>query len=479
MELKGTIKPTRKGVVILVRPNDLIKRLIDIVGKENLLFDIIDLESYAFDGSMYTGRPDVVALPENMEQVVQIVKVAGQNGVAILPRGAGTSLSGGAVPLFGGIVLGFSRMKRILEIDLDNERVIVEPGISNLDLQKMLKKYNYIFAPDPASMKVCTIGGNIAENAGGMHCLKYGNTRDHVLGLEIVMASGEVIYTGDLDNNYASPNLTTMFCGSEGTFGIITKAMLRLTRMTEKVGTLLAVFENLEDAGNAVSEILSKALVPTSLEILNDVITRSLIKYMNADLPSNGVATLLVEVEGYEVELEDQMAKVMASFTANNAITSRIARDQKERSKLWEARQGVNGIFGHLGSGQLVQDPSVPVDKIGQMMRETARIGEKYGLIICQTCHAGDGNLHPGIMYDANSKEQYTKAEEASDEILKIAISLGGSISGEHGIGIEKLRFMPLQFSENDLGFMESIKRILDPTLILNHGKILNLQSNI
>ncbi|WP_434510716.1 FAD-binding oxidoreductase [Desulfitobacterium sp. AusDCA] len=453
---------------------DINKKLMNIVGKENILTDIVDLETYAFDGSMYTGRPDVVVLPENTEQVVEIVKLAVQYNIPILPRGAGSCLSGGAVPVHGGITMGFCNMDRILELDLDNERVIVEPGIVNLNLQEQLRKYGYTFAPDPASMKVATIGGNIAENSGGMHCVKYGNTREHVLGLEIVLASGEVIYTGEMNKKFCSSDLTTFFCGSEGTFGVITKAMLRLTRMSEKVGTLLAVFSSLDDAGNAVSDILSKGLVPTSLEVLNDIITKSLVKYMGVDLPE-GEAILLVETEGYEVELDDQIAIIKDSFESNNAISYRTAENEAERAELWEARQGVNGIFGHLGSGQLVQDTSVPVDKIGDMMRETAKIGKKYGLIICQTVHAGDGNLHPGIIFDAKSEEQYKKAEEASDEILKIAIDFGGSVSGEHGIGLEKLRFMPLQFNQSSLAFMEDFKRIIDPSLVFNKGKVLSL----
>ncbi|MBP2625455.1 MAG: glcD [Firmicutes bacterium] len=416
---------------------EIINQLRLIVGEGNIFTDVFDLEAYSFDSSMYTGLPDVVVLPESVQQVVGVVNLAGQYRVPLMARGAGTCLSGGAVPIHGGIVLGLTKMNKVLELDLDHERIVVETGTVNLAVQKLVKQHGYLFAPDPASMKASTIGGNIAENAGGMHCVKYGNIREHILGLEVVLANGEVILTGEMDREYASPDLTSLFCGSEGTLGIITKAMLRLTLVSEKIGTLLAVFENLDDAGNAVSQILANGLLPSSLEVMNEVITKALIKYMNVDLSPNGEVTLLVEVEGYAVELEAQMAIVRDSFIANHAITFRSAKDQAERAKLWEARQGINGIFGQLGSAQLVQDPSVPVDKIGEMMRETAKIGKKYGVIICQTCHAGDGNLQPAIMYDAKSEKQHKMAEQASDEILKIAIGLGGSVSGEHGIGIE------------------------------------------
>ena len=457
-------------------PRKQLSMMADIVGKNNILTDIIDLETYAFDSSMYNGLPDVVILPETAAQVVAVMKLAAQFDIPLLPRGAGSSLSGGAVPVHGGIVLSLTKMQKILEIDLVNERIIVEPGIINLEVQKALSKYGYFFAPDPASMKISTIGGNIAENAGGMHCIKYGNTRDHILGLEVVLANGDVIRTGDMDDEYVSSDLTTLFCGSEGTFGIVTKAMLRLTRMSEKIGTLLAVFSKLDDAGNAVSQILANGVLPTSLEVMNDVITKSLVKYMNVDLPE-GDATLLVEVEGIEAEMDAQMSVVRESFVANNAITFRMARDQEDRAKIWAARQGVTGIFGHLGSAQLVHDPSVPVDKIGEMMRETDKIGKKYNLIICQVCHAGDGNLHPGIMYDVKSAEQHEMAEKASDDILRLAISLGGNVSGEHGIGLEKKRFMSWQFNEKEISFMELFKRMFDPSLLLNRGKILNLES--
>lgn len=454
---------------------EIIDQLTAIAGEGNVFTDVFDLEAYSFDSSMHTGRPEVVVLPESSEQVVRVVKLAGRYQLPLLARGAGTCLSGGTVPIHGGIVLGLSKMNKVLELDLDNERIVVEPGIVNLTVRKLLQQHGYVFAPDPASMKAATIGGNIAENSGGMHCVKYGNTREHVMGLEVVLPNGEVVLTGEMDREYAGPDITSLFCGSEGTLGIITKAMLRLTPVAEKVGTLLAVFANLDDAGNAVSQILANGLLPSSLEVMNDVITKALIKYMNVDLSASGEATLLVEVEGYAVELEAQMAIVRDSFIANQAISFRMAKNEAERAKLWEARQGINGIFGHLGSAQLVQDPSVPVDKIGEMMREAAAIGRKYGLIICQSCHAGDGNLHPAIMYDAKSAEEHRLAEQASDEILKIAIDLGGSVSGEHGIGIEKLRFMPRQFNKTEIAFMEEFKRMFDPSLLINRGKLLEL----
>ncbi|HHW07215.1 MAG TPA: FAD-binding protein [Clostridia bacterium] len=453
----------------------LVRQLSKIVGKKNALTEKADLETYGYDSSIYFHLPQVVVLPESTEQVSQIIKLANAYKVPVVARGGGTSLSGGAVPIQGGIVIATSRMNKVLEVDVINERAIVQPGITNLDLQHELEKYGYFFAPDPASQRASMLGGNIAENAGGMHCVKYGNTRDHITGLEIVLANGDVVYTGEMDQEYQSPDITNLFCGSEGTLGVITKAMVRLTRCQEAVGTLLAVFGSLEDAGNAVSEIIAHGILPASLEIMDDVIVKSLIKYLNVDLPSEGEAVLIVEVACYEIELETQMAEIIKFFEANNALSYRQATEAAERAQLWWARTAINGIFGLLGEAQLVHDPSVPVDKIGRFMSGAAEIGKKYGLIICKTVHAGDGNLHPAIMFNYSVPGQFEAAEKASDEILQLAIDLGGNITGEHGIGLEKIRFMPWQFSATELNFMKRLKLTFDPEQILNPGKIFEM----
>jgi len=452
----------------------ILKQIIDIVGQENTVTSKISLATYAYDASPYLGKPEVVVFPTNTEQVSAIVKVATENGISIMPRGAGTCLSGGAVAPKGSIVISLAKMNRILEIDPENQVAIVEAGVINKQVQIACEPYGLMFAPDPASQNVSTIGGNIAENAGGIRGVKYGCTKEHVLGLEVVLPSGDVITTGgfltDID---ADIDLTYIFCGSEGTLGLVTKAWLALTPINPDVKTMTAVFDNLEDAGICVSEIIAEGVIPTTMEIMDNTVIRAVEEYAKLGLPRDAEALLLLEIDGFPSELAVQEITILDAFKKNNALDYNIASNEKERQDLWQARRSVNGALGKLKPSNVVQDIVVPRDKLALMLKKVSKIAEKYGIIIGQLAHAGDGNLHPTLLYDHRIPKEADIIEEACDEIFKEALQLGGTLSGEHGIGLEKLKYMPLAFTEASLNYMTKVKSAFDPQNNFNPGKLL------
>jgi len=450
----------------------LVRELQAIVGKGNVLHDRASLAVYEYDASLFRGRPDVVAFASTTEQVSQIVKLANREGIPFVARGAGTNLSGGTAPTRGGIIIDLCRMRRILDIDLENQTALVEPGVYNLALQNALAPLGYYYAPDPASQKVSTLGGNVGENSGGPHCLKYGVTSNHVLGAEVVLPDGDVVWFGGSAQDPPGPDLIGLLVGSEGTIGIATKILLRIMRLPEHVVTILAIFNSLEEAGQAVSDIIAHGMIPATLEIMDNLVIRAVEASVKAGYPEDAEAVLIIELDGLADGMDEQAEKIEEICKSNNALSLRRAKDSAERAELWAGRRGAFGAVARLRPSYLVCDGTVPRTKLPDALREVKRVSEKYGLPIGNVFHAGDGNLHPLILFDGRNPEELERVHKAGTEILEAVARLGGTISGEHGIGTEKLKEMRLIFTEDELEMMRRIKRALDPMDLCNPGKL-------
>ncbi|MBC7927199.1 MAG: FAD-binding protein, partial [Bryobacteraceae bacterium] len=400
---------------------------------------------------------------------------ANRYNIPFVARGAGTGLSGGAIPRAGGITLAFARMNRILEIDLENEVAVVEPGVVNLDITLAVQAQGYFYAPDPSSQRACTIGGNVAENAGGPHTLAYGVTTNHVLGVEAVLPDGRVIETGGKSFEQFGYDLTGLLTGSEGTMALITKVMVRLMRQPEAVKTALAIYDRTEDAGDTVAEITSRAIVPTAVEMLDGVMLRMVEEATHAGYPMDAQAVLLLEVEGLKETVDYQMEQIREACLACNAREFRLARSQEERDLLWKGRKNAFGAVGRVSPTYYVQDGVVPRTQIANTLSYIGEVAAKYGLSISNIFHAGDGNMHPIILFDARKPGDLEKAQLAGEDILSYCVSVGGSITGEHGVGMEKMELMRHQFSEDSLNMIARMKALFDPGCRLNPGKVLPL----
>lgn len=451
----------------------VLTELKNAVGSQNVLTSKASMDAYAYDSSPFIHTPEVVVFANTTQQVSDVMKLADREGIVVVARGAGTSLSGGAVPIHNGIVLVLNHFNKILDIDIVNEAALVEPGVVNNDLQAAAAKYGYMFAPDPSSQIVSTVGGNVAEGAGGMRGVKYGVMRDHLLGLELVLADGSIVTTGGLNKFLPQLDFTGIFCASEGTLAIATKILVKLVRMAESVRTMMAVFSSLDEAGKAVSAIIARGIEPTILEIMDKAMTRAVDDYIHAGFPRDAEAVLLIEVDGYEIELDRKAEKIVAVCNEYGASEVRKAGTEQERQTLWKARRSGNGALGRIKPGYVVQDVTVPRNKLSEMLQCVLDIAKKYDVIITQVFHAGDGNMHPHLLYDPYNKEEFARVEQATREIVISALNFGGTLTGEHGIGIEKIEYMPLAFSKEDLNFMHTIKNALDPHGVLNRGKIL------
>jgi glycolate oxidase len=452
---------------------DILRKLQSLVGKENVRWKDVDLAVYEYDAGLGKGKPGFVIFVRSAEEVSSVVRFLYQNGVPYVARGAGTNLSGGTVPLNGGVVIELSRMKRILEIDLDNERALVEPGVSNLTLQNTLAPKGYYYAPDPASQKVSTLGGNLGENAGGPHCLKYGVTINHVLGAEVVLPNGEKTWFGSKAVDPPGPDLLGLLVGSEGTLGIATKILVRLMRSPEKVATLLAIFKSLADAGQAVSDIIGEGMIPATLEIMDNLVIQAVEQSVHAGYPLDAEAVLIIELDGLADGMEEQTAKILEICRNNGVVSTRRAKDAAERNELWAGRRGAFGAVARLRPSYLVCDGTVPRTRLPEALVAVKAVGEKYRLPIGNVFHAGDGNLHPLILFDDRDAEEMERVHKAGREILKICADLGGTISGEHGIGTEKMIEMSFVFRDADLEMMRNIKAALDPKNLCNPGKVI------
>ncbi len=450
----------------------LAAELAAIVGPDAVLERREDLMLYEYDGSTERALPEAVVFPATTAEVVALVRWAKEHGLAIVGRGAGTGLSGGAVAAQGGLVIGFSRMKKILDIDIPNQRAVVQPGVVNLDLSEAVRSRGYYYAPDPSSQKACTIGGNVAENSGGPHTLAYGVTTNHVLGLEVVLPDGELIHTGGKVFDSPGYDLTGILVGSEGTLGIVTQVIVRLSRLPEAVKTLLAIFETVDHASETVAEITARAITPAALEMMDQLTLRAVESATHAGYPQDAAAVLLIELEGLREGVEAQAAQIQDVCRLHHARQVRLAQSEKERQLLWAGRKNAFGAMGRISSSFYVQDGVIPRTRIPQTLRFIQSVSDRSGLQIANVFHAGDGNLHPMILFDGRDHEQYRKVVKAGAEILEFCISLGGSLTGEHGIGMEKNELMPLLFTEDDLTVMGKIKAVFNPDGRLNPAKV-------
>jgi glycolate oxidase len=454
-------------------PAGLKKRLAALLGPRGYLDRPEDLALYEYDGGVDKGRPDIVVFPRTSADVAAIAKISHEFQVPFVGRGAGTGLSGGAIPREGGILVAFARMNRILEIDLENERAVVEPGVVNFDVTLAVERNGYFFAPDPSSQRACTIGGNVAENAGGPHTLAYGVTANHVLGLELVLPDGSIIDTGGKEPDLPGYDLTGLLTGSEGVMALITKVTVRLMRKPEAVKTALAIYDSNEDAGRTVTGITARGITPVAMEMLDGVMLRMVEEATGAGYPLDAAAVLLIELEGPSEVVESQVESVRETCLACGAREFRVARSAQERELLWKGRKNAFGAVGRVSPTFYVQDGVVPRTKIAPTLRFIASVAEKYGLIISNIFHAGDGNMHPIILFDARKPGDLEKARAAGEEILTYCIEAGGSITGEHGVGMEKNELMARQFTPDTLETIRRLKLLFDPENRLNPGKML------
>jgi len=448
------------------------ERIAALLGVRGYLDRPEDLALYEYDGGQDRHPPDVVVFPRTAVEVGALVRIANQSGMPIVGRGAGTGLSGGAIPRQGGMTIAFARMNRILNLDLANERAVVEPGVVNLDVTVAVERDGYFFAPDPSSQRACTVGGNVAENAGGPHTLAYGVTTNHVVGLELVLPDGSVIETGGLPD-LPGYDLTGLLTGSEGTLALVTKATLRLMRKPEKVKTVLAIYSSSDDAGRTVAEITAQAITPVALEMLDGVMLRMVEEATHAGYPVDAAAVLLIELEGIREAVETQVEQVRAACQSSGSIEFRVARTPEERERLWSGRKNAFGAVGRVSPSYYVQDGVVPRTRIAATLRFIASVASQHGLTISNIFHAGDGNLHPIILFNPRTPGEKEKARHAGEEILRWCIGCGGSITGEHGVGMEKNELMPLLFPADTLETIGRIKLLFDPESRMNPGKLL------
>ena len=428
------------------------------------------LRTYECDG--LTGRrvvPALVALPATAAEVQAVVRICDEEGLPFVARGAGTGLSGGALPVAEGVVISLARMTAILEVNVDEGYVVVEPGVANLDVTKAVAPQGFYYAPDPSSQQVCTIGGNVAENSGGAHCLKYGFTVNHVLAAEVVLPDGQLVELSVWDEG---PDLLGAFIGSEGTLGIATKLTLRVLRAPEAVRTLLAGFAHTDEAGGAVSEVIAHGIVPAAIEMMDAVSIEAAEAAVHANYPEGCGAVLIVELDGPVAQVEEDLARVEAICAERRAVEIRVASDPDDRAKVWRGRKAAFAAMGRISPDYYVQDGVVPRTKLPEVLRRIDELSREHGLRIGNVFHAGDGNLHPLVLYDGAIEGQAALAEEVAQRILVACIDAGGSITGEHGVGSDKACSMPLMFGEDDLATMKRLRDAFDPKGLANPGKL-------
>ena len=444
--------------------SSLLVGLREIVGADSLIADEDELLVFECDGYVVEKRmPDVVVFPTSTEQIVRIVKVCNAHGVPFIPRGAGTSLAGGTLPVGGGVMICLTRMRQILEVNVRDRYAVVEPGLVNVHLTQHLKETGFHYAPDPSSQGACTIGGNVATNSGGPHTLKYGVTVNHILGVEVVLPNGEVVQFGGPCEDLPGYDLTGLFVGSEGTFGICTKAWVRLTRNPTAYRTMLGVFDTVRLATETISAIIGAGIVPAALEMMDQGIVEALEAAFEFGFPLDAGAVLLMEVDGLAVSADEEAARIVELCEQNGAREVRTANTAEERQLLWKCRKQAFGAIGRLSPSYCTQDGVVPRTKLPEILEFITATGEKYGLRIVNVFHAGDGNIHPILLFDERDAEQTRRVIEAGDEILSRCIELGGSVTGEHGIGVEKISFMDRLFSATDVAVMEDVRKVFNP----------------
>ncbi len=457
------------------RKVEVVRALTSVLDARYILHSAYDLTLYEYDASIDRGRPDIVVMPASSEEIAAIVKIAARYNMPVVPRGAGTGLSGGAIPIYGGIVIVFTRMNRILEIDYENLRAVVQPGLVNLHLSTALTPHGFYYVPDPSSQRSCTIGGNVGENAGGPHTLIYGVTTNHVLGLEIVTPEGEIVEVGGWTQDTPGYDLTGLLVGSEGTLCIVTKIIVRIVHLAEAVKTMVVVFDTMDDASNTVSEIIASGVIPAAIEMMDKLILQAVEADTHAGYPMDAAAVLLMEAEGLRESVAQEIERIVTISNKHHARVVRIAKDEAERQLLWSGRKNAFGAVGRISPEFYVQDGVVPRTKLPYVLRRVGEICESYGLRVGNVFHAGDGNLHPLILFDSQIPGEVDRVRKAGHEILQVCADVGGSITGEHGVGIEKQEEMALIFSDVDLRVMQQVRTAWNPRQLFNPGKLFPL----
>jgi glycolate oxidase len=457
----------------------VIERLKEIVGTSNVLSHKVDLMTYSYDATadMPHKLPDVVVMPGGTAEVQSIVDLARENKIPIYPRGAGTNLCGGCIPLKQGMVLSLQRMNKILDVDTENLTATVQPGVVIQELNDLVAKHGLIYPPDPGTVTTATMGGSVAENSGGLRGLKYGVTKHYVMGMEVVLANGKKVrFGGKTVKNVTAYDFSNLFVGSEGTLGIITEITAKLIPAARHRQSMMATFKTLEDAGNTVAGIIAAQVIPATLEIMDNETIKIVDKYANVGLPEDAAALLLIEVDGMAESVVQQEAEAVQKVVEENRGDLKIATSEAERDKLWSARRSALPALAQLGSCVIIEDATVPRSMITKMLVACAGIAKKHNVTIGTFGHAGDGNLHPTIIADKNDRDEMARVHAAVDDIFAAALSFGGTVSGEHGIGIAKMKYLKDELGENGLALMKSIKEALDPYNIMNPGKMIPVQ---
>jgi glycolate oxidase subunit GlcD len=453
----------------------LVKDLRAILKPEQVISDAEELLVYECDGlTHYRHRPRAVVFPSSTEEVSEVLRLLAREGVPLVPRGAGTGLSGGALAVGGGVCVELARMRRVLKVDAENRFAVVEPGVVNAQISRAAAAEGLYYVPDPSSQASCTVGGNVGENAGGIHCLKYGTTTDHVLGARVVLSDGRVVDLGGACVQTPGYDLIGLFVGSEGTFGIATEITVKLTPVAPSVRTLLADFTNINDASRAVSAVIAAGIIPAGLEMVDGVTIRAVeASVFAAGMPTDAEAALLVELDGLEAGMDEEVARVRRICAEHGARSVRLARDEAERKKLWAARKGAFGAMGRITPDILIQDAVVPRSRLPEVLAATYATGARYGLRVANVFHAGDGNLHPLICFDSRDAGQVARVKEAGREIMETCVAAGGTITGEHGVGLDKSEYLPLVFNEDEMRAMLQVRAAFDPDGLCNPGKII------
>ena len=455
-------------------PTGIYRELAQCLPAERLITDPSELKVYECDGlPLHKEAPAAVALCASRDEVVEVVRWCHEKRIPFVPRGAGTGLSGGATPVPRGVVIDVNRMRSILKVDLENRYAVVQPGVINIKLTEAVEAQGYHYAPDPSSQKACTIGGNVAENSGGPHCLKYGMTTDHILGIEVVLPDGEIIRLGGPLADNGGYDLVGLFVGTEGTFGIVTEVTVRLVPTPQSARTYLAIFDEMSSACRMVAEITRQGILPAALEILDQRVIHAVeASVFKAGYPKDAAAVLLVEVDGFEAGMLEEEESIRQIASDNQAIELRVAKDAKERLQLWKGRKGAFGAMGRIDTDLYVLDGVVPRTRLESVLQEIYKIADHYRVKLSNVFHAGDGNLHPNISYDGRDPDERARVFKAGHEILEACVKAGGSISGEHGIGVEKIDFMPLLFTKEDMALQIDLRHAVDPHELSNPCKI-------
>jgi D-lactate dehydrogenase (cytochrome) len=453
----------------------LVKDLRDLLKPEQVISDAEELLVYECDGmTHYRHRPRAVVFPSSTQEVSEVLKLLARARVPLVPRGAGTGLSGGALAVGGGVCVELARMRRVLKVDAENRFAVVEPGVVNAQISRAAAAEGLYYVPDPSSQASCTVGGNVGENAGGIHCLKYGTTTDHVLGARVVLSDGRVVELGGACGQAPGYDLIGLFVGSEGTFGIATEITVKLTPVAPSVRTLLADFTNIDDASRAVSAVIAAGIIPAGLEMIDGVTIRAVeASVFAAGMPTDAEAALLVELDGLEAGMDEEVARVRRICTEHGARSVRLAKDEAERKRLWAARKGAFGAMGRITPDILIQDAVVPRSRLPEVLAATYATGARYGLRVANVFHAGDGNLHPLVCFDSRDAGQVARVKEAGREIMETCVAAGGTITGEHGVGLDKSAYLPLVFNEEEMRAMLQVRAAFDPTGLCNPGKII------